>query len=156
MLSLLKTKDSARACLYSSWAKDFVRERELLRYSLTDIQDEGTIYNPFGYRLAQAIIQDSGAFNRGNPRYYVDEAIFNHLNNLERSALIIHELVYREGRLINPEHFKNAMGVRFFNAFLFSQQLLQVTDKNYKTYCQALGLPTTEDYCDPNHPIYKK
>jgi hypothetical protein len=156
LMALLEAKDPSRACLYKTWLKDFKNERELDRTSLTNIHDEGPVYIPDGYKLVQTVIQDSDAFKRGNPRYYIDKKIFNRMDEFNRAAMVVHELIYREGLTMNRPSFKNSVRVRYFDAFLFSKQVLKVSRATYEQVCEASGLPTTENYCDLSHPIYKK
>ncbi|MNL25928.1 hypothetical protein D3C87_1474300 [compost metagenome] len=70
------------------------------------------------------------------------------LSELHRTALFFHEFVYRDGLAHNTNGFKDSQEVRYFTAFLFSNQFQEVTPKRYLQMLSVVRLPVLEGKCD--------
>jgi len=150
----LKAKDPGRACLYAKWNKEFRRDSVMLDLPVYNVADEGLVMIPKNCKLMQAVVQYKHSA-RQRPRYFIYSDVYFKLDEVNRLAIRIHEFIYREGVAMNLPRFKNSMGVRAFNSFLFSKRMLVAPQADYDFLVSSVGLPLSEDYCDENHPIYK-
>ncbi len=81
----------------------------------------GGVIIPQGCKLVPAVFH----FSRGewnSLRYVIDKGLWDRLDELNRAALVVHELVYRIFLAENPQ-LVDASGVRFFVAYLFSSAI---------------------------------
>jgi hypothetical protein len=129
-LQRLEKFDSNRAALLREFWANFENEVRFVRNTdFSNISDEGWYSVPKGCHLEQAAVQ-LGNKTPDGIKYLIDQTIWVNMNDKRKAALVIHELIYREGRL--PENdFKNARGVRYFNAFLHSTRFENVTAEEY-------------------------
>lgn len=153
----LKSRDPGRACLYSRWNKEFFKDAIVTQEPVYDLADEGLVMIPKHCKIVQTIVQhQSSSSIKRKIRYFVYGPFFFKLNPLHMLGLKMHEFIYREGIAMNRTRFKNSLGVRTFNAFLFSKRMLVAPQADYDDFVESLGLPVSEDYCNPAHPIHQK
>jgi len=130
--------DPIRASLYRDYMKSFAAEARFVPDSdFTDVPDEGFKAPPKDCTLRQIVVQyDSPAPN--GTRYMVNQDLWNHLNEENRAALLIHEFMYREGR--KPQNnFRTSSGVRYLNGLIHSTKMKNMTIEEYVREMRAVG-----------------
>lgn len=133
ILSRIKEVNPTRYSLYMSWLKDFVKESKVTSdVDLIDIPDISIGVRPKDCSLVQAIVQ-SNIPDNGNSRYLINGDIWSKLDDNHKSALVIHELVYREAINELNKH-ENSFYVRRFNQFLFSNKIKGQKLKDYISF----------------------
>lgn len=152
--NILKRKDPARACLYSRWLKTFWDESKLIYSTFPDIRDEGYRLTPSNCWVEQVALRTFRALP-DKKRYLISGKVYDNMNGLDKAALLIHELAYREARLADPKRFSNSQEIRKYVAYIFSKSMVYETPAQYDQVVQEVGLPQGERYCDPKHRIYK-
>lgn len=106
--------------LLASYAQDFWNEYALVPAStLVDIPDTLELSLPVGCILTQTAIQikNPSIFDK---RYLINGDIWNTLDNDNKAALILHEVVYR---IAIQQGAQNSIGTRLVNSILFSDKI---------------------------------
>nr|BFD63597.1 hypothetical protein BdHM001_22780 [Bdellovibrio sp. HM001] len=139
MINRLEEINPTRARLYRSYAKTFEQETRMISGAeFTDVPDRGWGALPKGCRLVQGAVQYKRPSIAGH-RYYINKDVWDGMNNTQRAALALHEIIYREGLL--PENgFQSSNGVRLLNGYLHSTNMRNVTLKKYVDLIQRSGL----------------
>lgn len=146
VLSRLMSLDPQRYCLYKKYLESFSRESEYIETEIEPINDEGLPIIPHHCKLQQAAIQTILPDAAGIKYRFYRPAV-EQLNELHRTALFFHEFVYRDGLAHNTDGFKDSQEVRYFTAFLFSNQFQEVTQKRYSEMLRVVRLPVLENQC---------
>lgn len=141
-------RDPVRAALYRGFMQSFSQEARFVPESdFTDVPDEGFKAPPQGCQLRQIVIQYDKPAPDGT-RYMINESLWNAISNEDRAALLLHEFIYREGRL--PENsFKTSSGVRYLNGLIHSTQLKDLSLQEYITHLRAAGFQTITAQGEP-------
>lgn len=131
ILRRIKNLNPTRFHLYTEWLNNFKNEAMYTPsgVDLIDIPDVSIGVRPKGCSLVQAIVQNTGAQGKES-RYLINSDIWNKLDEDHKSALVIHELIYREARN-NINRHENSFYVRSFNQLIFSDQIKNMKLKNY-------------------------
>ncbi len=137
LIDRLEEKDFYRAELYRLWFKDFFKETQFIRgQKLYPVPDVGFTYIPKECSLDLAVYQKTPDF-RLKYRYTISQDIWDQLDTLNKAALIVHELIYREASL--PEnHHQTSESARFFNGWLNSTVFAEVVPQDYLIALQSL------------------
>ncbi|MFS4457925.1 hypothetical protein [Bdellovibrio sp. HCB2-146] len=154
VFTYLRKKDNARSCLYSRWLRTFWDESRLIYSAFPNIRDEGYHTVHPNCWVEQVAIRTFRALP-SNTRYLISGKIYNKMSNLDKAALIMHELVYREARLADRKNFSNSQHIRKYVAYLFSKSMRDGSQEQYDQVVESVGLPTSEKYCDPMNKVYK-
>lgn len=120
-----------RAKLYKQWLLTFETESQFLKtdMDLVNIPDISVGVVPRNCSLRQAIVQISSP-GINEPRYLINSTIWNQLDENQKAALVIHELIYREAISEENRH-QNSVQVRKLNQWLHSGKLENMTVQNY-------------------------
>ena len=104
---------------YEKWLSEFENETRFIPgIELPNVPDEGIIAKPQGCELAQIVIQLSDRdLGTAYKRYTVSKDLWDLLDENNRAALVLHELIFREAILANKPV---SMRVRFLNGLLLS------------------------------------
>lgn len=139
MIGRIEAVNPTRAALYNSFLDAFDREALFLKGTeFTDIPDRGWGALPKGCTLVQGAVQYKRPSIKGH-RYYFNKDVWDRMANTQRSALVLHEFIYREG--LQPENnFQTSNGVRLMNGFLHSTMMRDVTLPQYIDLLQRSGL----------------
>ena len=144
-LKRLERLSPLRAKMYRNQAHDFFNEAALIPNArLTPIQD---VYNwsmPDGCVLKQIAVQSVPSLPQ-DKRYLVSKDLWQTLDDDSKAALILHEVIYREGIGLG---FTNSVSVRYFNSLIFSHELDQTTSKDFVSILQTLSFPGDVDHLD--------
>lgn len=148
-MTTLESIDATRATLYRKYMKTFeVEARFVPESDFTDIPDEGFKAPPAGCSLRQIVVQYDVPTPDGI-RYMINQDLWNHLSEERRAALLIHEFMYREGRL-PQNNFRTSSGVRYFNALVHSTKMTTLTLQEYIRQLRAIGY---QEVVVQNEPI---
>lgn len=139
MISRLEAINPTRAQLYRSYAQTFEQETRMISGAeFTDVPDRGWGVLPRGCQLVQGAVQYKRPSIAGY-RYFINKDVWDSMNNTNRAALVLHELIYREGLL--PENgFQSSNGVRLLNGYLHSKNMRDLNIKKYVELIQRSGL----------------
>lgn len=139
MIDRLAGVNPTRAKLYQSYAKTFEQEARMIADAeFTDVPDRGWGALPKGCQLVQGAVQYKRPSIAGY-RYFINKDVWDSMDNTQRAALALHEIIYREGLL--PENgFQSSNGVRLLNGYLHSEYMRNVSLRNYVDVIQRSGL----------------
>jgi len=138
LLERLNKYSPTRARLYQQWYQEFMQEAQFFAdIDLGEVNDSDHILIPAGCKIKQIIIQREVSLP-GDKRYIIDKNLWDHLDNDNIAALIMHELIYRE---MNQE---TSVHVRYFNSFLFSDKISQLTKAEFILLLRRVGLNSLE------------
>ena len=133
----LSRVDRIRASRYRYWLEKFSDEVSFVENSLPRTMDAGlTLELPNDCELVQAVVQVAPEYE-GNPRYFVDSAIWSALPTLQRAGLILHELVIRDAK---DQGVETTEGIRRFIRFLFSRDIEVISEQGYQEQLKASEL----------------
>jgi hypothetical protein len=133
----LSRVDRIRASRYRYWLEKFSREVSFVDNSLPRTMDAGlTLELPNECELVQAVVQVAPE-HEGDPRYFVDSAIWSALPTLQRAGLILHEFVIRDAK---DQGVETTEGIRRFIGFLFSNDIEMVSEQGYQEQLKASEL----------------
>lgn len=120
-----------RAKLYKHWLFTFEAESQFLKTDtyLVDIPDISFGVVPKNCYLHQAIVQIASP-SIGEARYFINSTIWQRLDENQKAALVIHELIYREAISEENRH-QNSVQVRKLNQWLHSGKLESMTVQKY-------------------------
>lgn len=136
ILSRIKIINPTRYSMYMSWLNDFPRESKIVTgVELIDIPDISIGVRPKDCLLIQAIVQNSNV-NKADSRYLINGDVWMKLNEDHKSALVLHELIYREAINELNKH-ENSYYVRKFNQLLFSSQMKKLHLKDYILFLKS-------------------
>lgn len=101
--------------VYKEFAQSFVKEAQFIKDAqFKDVEDSEHIIIPNGCKIEQAAIQIAPKFP-GAKRYFINDDIWQLMDNDSKAGLIIHEIIYREAL----EH-KDSRAVRYVGAVISS------------------------------------
>jgi len=127
-LKRLEHFSSERAKLYREQADILLNDENETSFvantTLTDIPDSLHLALPNGCDIEQIAIQNNPIFS-DDPRYVINQDLWNRLDNNNKAGLVLHEIIYREA--IKNGH-TNSIRTRRFNALLSSDKI-----ENYNT-----------------------
>lgn len=125
--------------LTKSLGSFFEESRFLKDANLVRTDDEQTIAVPKDCLLDQAVVQIKPNFP-AEKRYNISESYWSGLSDrpVEVAGLIFHELIYREA--IERGH-TTSRRIRYFTAYLFSEQFVEQSEEDYREVLASVGLP---------------
>ena len=108
-----------RMAQYKKWLNEFPQEAGIYNgVIIPDIPDTGSIVIPVGCELKPIAFQrPDEEVLPGVKRYTINRDIWDIMPELQKSGLVLHELIYREG--IKAGH-KTSFPTRYFNGYLSS------------------------------------
>lgn len=129
--------DKTRSSRYRYWLEKFYKETSFVDYDLPRTMDAGFVWEfPSGCELVQGVIQVSPD-KEGDPRYIIDKSIWSQASAFNRAGMILHELVIRDA--LN-QGLETTDKLRRFVTFLFSKELLVVSDRQFLDQLELGGL----------------
>lgn len=133
LINRLEAYSPGRASRYREWGDSFLSEAQFFRgMNFGDVEDSDHILIPSNCKLKQIIIQQKVDFPEDR-RYMVNEDLWDQLDNDNKAALVLHELIYRE---LQSE---TSVNVRYFNSFLFSNEISRLTHDEFKKLLERVG-----------------
>lgn len=131
VLSRIQLLNPGRVILYREWLESFENESQFTPdgFDLIQVPDISVGVLPQGCELIQAIVQINNPLP-GSKRYLINVNVWNHLDENQRSALVLHELIYREAILPENQH-PNSYFVRLFNQMIFADGFAKMSLKTY-------------------------
>lgn len=132
-LDRLGRSQPQRAEKYRQWSRQFFAEAELLPgITLVDIPDTGAQVIPKDCTLAQIAVQRTEQeMIPGDKRYTIDQDLWEKLDDDNKAALVLHELVYRETLQFTCP--LSTVFVRYMTAHLMSQEIASVNMQSFMT-----------------------
>ncbi len=149
--------DPERGERYRNFWSVFFDEAQIEPMDLIDIPDSGHIGVPYGCEIKQSAIHRE-PIRRTDKRYFIDQTLWDLLDNTNKAGLIIHEIVYREA--YNLGH-RNSLTVRDFVSWVTSREFSFVTPFVFQEYIykndlifQSLhqGIDIRDLYITRRHP----
>ncbi|MBY0414370.1 MAG: hypothetical protein K2Q18_09400, partial [Bdellovibrionales bacterium] len=123
--------------LYEGYLKTFFLEtRWLTSGVLTDIPDSDHIALPSADCKILQIANQSTPILNSDKRYLIDKNLFDNLDNDQKAALLLHEVIYREGIQIGH---KNSISSRFLNSLIMSVDIDSLSIQDFSEILQKLG-----------------
>lgn len=143
LLGKIEKVNPSRAALYRGWYASFMGESEFLDgVELTPVPDIGLGIKPKNCDLELAVFQrEPDALNK--KRYVISLDLWNSLDNLNKAALIIHEITYRELIEVGSMH-QTSESTRYFNSALHSEKFEYLTIQEYLSLLQNLRFPRAD------------
>jgi len=131
IISRLQILNPTRAHLYLKWLGTFKNESHFLPegFRLIGIPDLGLGVLPPNCHLEQTIVQSS-APGYGEFRYTINSDVWSALDDNQKAALVIHEIIYREAILPENQH-QNSGYVRQLNQLLHADRLRTMRLRSY-------------------------
>ena len=127
-----------RAARYREQIRTFFAEALFVKdVELYDIPDSDDLFFPLGCKPEQLVIQIKPYFPE-DPRYVVNQNIWDALDANSRATMLLHEVIYREA--IENGH-ENSRATRYYNSMLFSGRVENFSLENYVGLMQLLRLP---------------
>lgn len=137
-LARLRVINPTRANRLRAYAKTAMNEVLFKRgKNLVDIPDSGHLFLDENCKIKQIAIQETPRFP-GDPRYLIDEDLWNLLDEDGKAGLVLHEVIWRELRLAGV---KNSVPVRYLNSLMFGDRLNGLSVSGYVSLAVAMGLP---------------
>lgn len=123
-LELIKEKDLHRYLRMKSLLGTFYRDTKWINSPLADINDAGEVSLPIGCELLQIINQNKQLLS-GTKKYIIRKDLWDSLDTINKSMLIMHELIYLDSKSITSEN------IRFYNILLFSEKIINNNSTSY-------------------------
>lgn len=133
-LKRIERLDRGRAQRYRDWYGSFMQESCFLSgVNLVDIPDSQHVQLPAGtgWAIEQIAVQQEPRFPEDR-RYFVNEDLWNVLDNDSRAGLILHELMYRDAIVSGTQ---DSVGVRYLLSVATSTR---IDEWDFKTYVDRL------------------
>lgn len=151
LINRVTSQDPVRAQVMKNWYTNFFKET-LIRPGMTmvDIPDTGTAFWPAGCELAQLVVQTDVNLPLQPFRYTISQDIWDLLDENDKAATVIHELLLREGR--EHEAYQTSAGVRYLNGLIWADTLKSYSHQQYVNliydlqlmyFTSASGLPAS-------------
>jgi len=117
-----------RAQTYAEQIKSFPTEARFLKGAeIPPLSDAGDVFLPRGCQIEQIVIQKEPRFP-GDPRYLVNQDLWDKMDSANLAGLLLHEVIYREG--IQFGH-QTSIASRYFNSIISSQEFDKLTMKSF-------------------------
>ncbi|MFS4459560.1 hypothetical protein [Bdellovibrio sp. HCB2-146] len=135
LLSKIARLDAERALLYNTWFQDFFNEVQYISDSnFYPIPDVGYTVIAKNCRLELAIFQRAPSiFNKS--RYRINQDLWQQLDEANKAALVLHELIYREYTTFGTG-IDTSEPTRFLNAWVNSTEFESLDLQTYLTMLQ--------------------
>jgi hypothetical protein len=131
IIKRLEKLNPSRTKLYLQWLSSFLKESKFLPkgVNLIDVPDISIGIRPDNCKLIQTIVQTAN-FEKQGYRYIIDTEVWDSLDNDNKAALIIHELIYREAVLPENNH-PNSLLARELNQLIHSDKVKNMSLKQF-------------------------
>lgn len=141
---LKKLSREMHKCLNSYVKNDhFWAEMKFVKSSeLGDVKDESAFAIPNGCKKEQAIIQFRRTMPISGPRYLINDNIWKQMNDYQRAALILHEVVLRN-YILNPQWNGDTKSVRYLVGLLTSADITTLTRSQFESTLKELSFTCT-------------
>lgn len=147
LLQDLSQIDKRRAAQYREWLKELKANREFVDdLYFQPIADGNTVAVPYNCNVIQGAIFITNSV-QSKVRFLFSGKHWNNASALDRAFLLIHELVYREARLIENNHL-NSMASRYVVAWLFAhagnfraEEFLDILQRTHFRIGEYQGMP---------------
>ena len=124
IIDRLGLQSQLRNRIYSLWLQSFENESKFISgLEFNKISDSMDIGVPKGCEFEQAAIQIVPRFAEDN-RYYINQDIWNALDENNKAGLVLHELIYREALSYGQT---DSIGARYFNSFITSSNFSKIS-----------------------------
>lgn len=137
--------DPMRAWVMKKWYASFKQESFFKSgIKLVDVPDTGDAFWPQGCDLAQLVVQTEIDLPLKPYRYIFSDDIWKILDDQNKAATIIHELLWREARMASH---KTSAAIRYFNGLFQSDAFKLMSAEQYDALLDKLDLriSTTQD-----------
>ena len=131
-LELIKEKDLHRYLRMKSLLGTFYRDTKWINSPLADINDSGEVSLPIGCELLQIINQNKQLLS-GTKKYIIRKDLWDNLDTINKSMLIMHELIYLDSKSITSEN------IRLYNILLFSEKITKYDPTSYFDFQNLLN-----------------
>jgi hypothetical protein len=142
-IKTLERWNPRRAELYRTYFKEFGKEALFVpEGQFAPVGDTGPAVYPKECELKQVVVQ----WDRPTPsgyRYFINQDLWEPMPAEQKAALLLHEFIYREGRLPQND-FGNSLGARYFTAYLHSDLIGKSTLKSYLDQLRYVGFQEAE------------
>ncbi|MNS77111.1 hypothetical protein D3C72_1106850 [compost metagenome] len=145
LIDRVSSVDPIRAKLMKLWYKTFNKESSLKPgITLVDVPDTGDAFWPKECELAQLVVQTDLDLPLNPYRYLFSKDIWQLLDDNNKAATIVHELLWREARV--AKH-RTSAAIRYFNGLFLSDGFKNLTHDEYQELIEKLDLiiQTTKD-----------
>lgn len=131
-----------RAQLYRAWLQNFRSEADYLAgIRLVDIPDTGDGWIPVACTIEQIAVRRDTDF-ANEKRYVIDHALWSLMDEDNKAALVLHELILRE-MMTNPYvNHRSSIYARYYNEMVLADRLKGMTLKQYLEFIGGLHFPT--------------
>lgn len=137
-LNRLQSMSPTRARAYKEQFKNFSYESALVKnVQFTEIEDAAFLFFPKGCQVEQVAIQKIPIFPE-DKRFYIQEEIWNAMNNDHKAGLVLHEIIYREA--LKYGHV-NSTRARYFNSWISSATFQDLTFLKFVQILNFSDLP---------------
>lgn len=140
ILKRLEKLSPERARLYRSYYASFLSEVQWIQEGgLNTIPDSDHIISPPPGCLVRQTVNQSQPLLPYDKRYFVDQEVWDHLDDNQKTGLILHEIIYREALSIGHV---NSVSTRYLNSFISSSQMDQISVREFNKLLKDLGFTT--------------
>jgi len=122
-INQLESRDPLRAEVLRRNYNEYQKTHRIGSYNLTDIPDSQHVALPSGCEIRQIAVQLEDPAP-GQPRYLIDENLWNLLDPANQAALVLHEIIYRDALLHGHEDSRQ---VRALNVQIISKNLYNLS-----------------------------
>jgi|GEM_PF-3115284 len=138
LLDRVSVNDPMRALILKHWFKSFEKESRFKSgITLVDVPDTGDAFWPQGCELAQLVVQTDLDLPLNPYRYAFSQDIWALLDDNNKAATIVHELLWREGR---ENGHRTSAAIRYFNGLFQSDGFKNISANDYEELLQKLRL----------------
>jgi hypothetical protein len=128
--------DPERAAAYTAVVDSFYAEaRFLVDAQLEDVPDSNHLALPRGCTIEQLAIQRTPSFP-DEPRYLIDDTLWQKMDDEGRAGLILHETIYREAIRRGQG---DSVAARYLTAYVASEKLDAATQAQYDALIRVVG-----------------
>lgn len=138
-LRRLERLDSERAQRYLKQADTFFAEANILPidFELPDVTDTNEIGKPNNCSLKQIAIQRS-PIGPQDKRYHIADKWWSRLNDDNKAALVLHEIIYREALTLGHQ---DSTAVRVLVGHIISAEFKSMSQNDYNLMMKDAKLP---------------
>jgi hypothetical protein len=144
MFQRIARLNPSRAQMYRGFLQSFMTESSMIENADLTILPGEDGWGPIEKDCSreQAIVQFITP-NLAGKRYFVAKDLWNELNEQNKAALVLHELIYREG--LQPQtQFANSIGVRYLNGVYHSEIFETLSLAKYFETLDKVGFLTAD------------
>jgi|GEM_PF-6295316 len=135
LIDRLQRLSPLRQHVYREWLERFDGEVKFLKdVQFSTIPDSGYIAVPKGCEFEQGVIQTAPRF-AGDKRYFVNDELWQAMDDSQRAGLLLHEFLYREAMGYGQE---DSISVQYLSGYIADENFKNVTLEDWiRTLQQA-------------------